>query len=199
MIKIDKKIVGYRIIKEEEASASSNEEVIIADDVKLPDDAPARVKTLHSEGKKWYLTVTYLPNTETPFALFAQTNNKEKGVTTNNAIELLTSLAYEKGIAEKHILSTTEKCKADNNVNKLTRMISLLLRHGVLIKNVVARLEDVEDVYVGSFLFQIRKFLSQYIRDGETYEAEKCTECGGTLVFSEGCLCCRDCGYSKCG
>ena len=197
MINIDKKIVAYRVLGEGETG--SQDEVIIPDDIQLPDEAEAKMKVLHSEGKKWYLTVTYHPNTEQPFALFVHTNNKEKSATTNNAVELLTQLAYDKGIASKHVESTIDKCKCENNVSKLTRMVSLLLRHGVLIKNIVAKLEEVDDVFVGSFLFQIRKFLSQYIKDGEEVEGDNCSECGGTLVFSEGCMICRDCGFSKCG
>ena len=30
------------------------------------------------------------------------------------------------------------------------------------------------------------------------HEAEVCPECGGVLVYQEGCYVCRDCGYSKC-
>ena len=77
-------------------------------------------------------------------------------------------------------------------------MISFLLRHGVLIKNIVRALDAVQDVFVGSFLFQIKKFLSTYIKDGED-TGESCDECGGQVVFSEGCFKCVQCGSSKCG
>ncbi len=30
------------------------------------------------------------------------------------------------------------------------------------------------------------------------HEAEICPECGGVLIYQEGCYVCRDCGYSKC-
>ncbi len=198
MIEFKNKIVSYRLLTEKEECCEEKEEIIV-NDIKLPDDAPARMKILRGDGKKWYLTVVYQPNTESPFALFAHTNSKEKNATTNNAVDLLVQLAYNKCIAQKHIESTLEKCKADSNVGKLTRTISLLLRHGVSIKNIVKSLEDVDNVFVGSFLFQVRKFLSQYIRDGEKVEGEVCKECGGTLVYSEGCLSCKDCGWSKCG
>ncbi|RKY99916.1 MAG: ribonucleotide-diphosphate reductase subunit alpha [Candidatus Hydrothermota bacterium] len=33
----------------------------------------------------------------------------------------------------------------------------------------------------------------------ESYkDAEICPECGGVMVYTEGCMICRDCGYSKC-
>lgn len=176
------------------------EEVIIPTDVKLPDDAPARMKTLRAEGKKWYLTVVYHPDTEKPFALFCKTNNPEPGVAISDAVNRLISLATEKGIQQVHINKLVDSVRESDNVDKLNRSISLLLRHGVLIKNIVRELDKMEDVFVGSFLFQIKKFLSQYIKDGEKVEGAKCTDCGSSsLIYSEGCMTCADCGGSKCG
>jgi ribonucleoside-diphosphate reductase alpha chain len=111
----------------------------------------------------------------------------------------LINLAYDKGIPTKWIEDTQKKIEVDNNPTKIARAISLNLRHGVLIKNVVAVLDKVDDVFVGSFLFQIRKFLSTYIKDGEKIEGETCGECGGQLIFQEGCRRCLSCSNSKCG
>lgn len=193
MIKIDEPIKSFKIVDE-----TDYEEKIIPDGISLPDDAPARMKVLKSEGKKWYLTIVYEPETHQPFALFAHTNANEKTASTSNAVDLLTALALRKGIGTPHIESTLEKCKSENNVGKLTRTISLLLRHGVAIKNVVKELDKVEDLFIGSFLFQIKKFLSQYIKDGEEVEDENCQDCGGVMVYSEGCMMCSSCGSSKC-
>ena len=173
------------------------EEVIITD-VKLPEDAPARVKTLRSEGRKWYLTITYHPDTNQPFALFCHTNHKEKSVLTEDVVDRLNDLARSKGILESHISTNIDKCASEPNVSKLTRTISLLLRHGVAIRHIVSTLDATPSITVGSFIFQLKKFLSQYIKNGEVVETEKCSACGGTLVFSEGCMTCRDCGTSKC-
>ena len=174
-------------------------EVINPDNVTLPDDAPARVKTLRAEGKKWYLTVTYLPGTEKPFALFCHTNSHEKSTQTSDAVERMLALARRKGIAERLVAQIEAKTVHDSNTSKLTRSISFLLRHGVLISNIVAELDNIEDVYVGSFLFQIKKFLANYILEGTIAVGHVCQDCGTALVFSEGCFKCPACGYSKCG
>jgi len=194
-IKIDKKILNVGLHKPETAL---DDEVVLVTDVKLPTDAPARMKTLKADGKKWYLTVVYHEDTGRPFALFCHTNNKEKSVSTSTAIDGLIELAYKKGILEEHILQVLDKCQSESNVSKLTRVISLLLRHGVHIKNIVRELDRI-DTIVGSFLFQIKKFLSQYIKNGEKVDGAICSECGGTLIFSEGCMMCTSCGNSKCG
>lgn len=192
------KVVGYKL-KEGVTDKRSTVEKVVATDIKLPNDSPARMKVLKAEGKKWYLTVVYHKDTEQPFALFCHTNSKEKSAQTSDAVTRLTNLALSKGILEKHVNETLDKALSEPNVSKLTRVISLLLRHGVLIKNIVYELDNMDDIFVGSFLFQIKKFLAQYIHDGEEVEGEKCTNCGGTLRYSEGCMSCIDCGSSKCG
>ena len=199
MREIGSKIVSYRVLKDEAAVADKEEKVIVTD-VKLPSDAPARMKTLRADGKKWYLTVVYHPNSEKPFALFCSTNHREKTAPTSNAVDKLILLAKEKGILEEHITQLKEKIEGDNNINKLTRVISLLLRHNVGLVSIVATLDTVEDMVLGSFLFQIKKFLAAYIKDGEKVEGGKCDECGSNnVVYMEGCFQCVDCGSGHCG
>ena len=196
---IDKQIVSVRLGDGAKAPEEDTSQVIVTD-VKLPTDAMARLKTLKAEGKKWYLTVAYHPNSELPFALFCHTNHKEKGAQTSDAVSRLIALARTSGILEEHVQGLEQKMDQDNNVSKLTRVISLLLRHRVKISRIVAELDKMEDIYVGSFLFQIKKFLSQYVKDGEKVEGGTCSDCGSThLIYSEGCMMCADCGSSRCG
>lgn len=196
MVKIDKKIVSVRLGD----SNIKKVQNVLATDVPMPTDAHARMKTLRAEGKKWYVTVVYHPDSELPFAIFCNTNNKEKTVQTSDAMERLLALARKSGILESHITDLESKIASDNNVNKITRSISLLLRHRVPINLIVLTLDQMETVFVGSFLFQIKKFLAFYVKDGEEVVGAKCDECGGhSLVYSEGCMTCKDCGNSKCG
>jgi len=197
MIEIKNKILSSKV--KQDVIEADIEENVIATDVKLPTDSKARMKVLRAEGKKWYLTVVYREGTEQPFALFCHTNNREKSAQTSDALERLESLAHQKGILKEHIEKTKLKFEGDNNVSKVTKFLSLLLRHGVSLTSIVAKLDSMEDIFVGSFLFQIKKFLSQYIQDGEEVKDAGCSECGGTMVYSEGCLSCLDCGNSKCG
>jgi ribonucleoside-diphosphate reductase alpha chain len=178
---------------------NKGEEEIILDDVKLPDDAAAKIKIIRAEQKKWYVTVTFMDNDhKKPFALFVKTNTREPTIQSSDAVERLIDMARRKGIPESHIEATESKMGNDSNADKVARAISLLLRHGVLIKNVVHELENVSDVFVGSFLFQIRKYLATFIKDGEKVEDEGCQECGNGLVFQEGCIKCSSCGWTKC-
>lgn len=176
------------------------EEEVILEEVKLPTQAPAMMNVIRAEGRKWYLTVVMDEQQKRPVAFFVQTNHHEKTVITEQAVELLIELAHSKRIPDKWIQDTLNKIEKDNNHTKIARCISLNLRHGVLIKNVVAVLDSVENAFVGTFVFQIKKFLMSYIKDGEKVENGHCPECGSSnFIYSEGCIKCGDCGYSKCG
>jgi ribonucleoside-diphosphate reductase alpha chain len=183
----------------DEGGATADDEEIILEDIKLPDSLPATLKTLRAEGRKWYLTVIQNETNTRPVALFVQTNAHEKSITANDAVERLLDLAKSKGIPTKHIDSVANKIVGDNNPSKICRSISLCLRHGVLIRSIVATLEQV-DCMVGTFVFHIRKFLATFIKDGEKVQNEKCGECGSeNVVYQEGCKVCANCGSSKCG
>lgn len=174
------------------------QEEVILDDIDLPDSLPAIRKKLRAENKKWYMTISFMD--ERPVELFVQTNHHEKTATTHDAVERLIALARTKKIPEQHVAKVVEKIAGDSNVSKLARCISFLLRHGVLIRNVVSELDRVDNVFVGSFLFAIRKYLASFIKDGEKIEGERCQECGSNqVIYSEGCHKCVQCGSSKCG
>lgn len=188
------------VLSSKESTTNGYDEEVILDSVKMPDSAEASMKILRAEGRKWYLTVVWNDTKTRPQAIFVHTNHHEKTITSTDAADRLISLAREKNIPETIIADVEKKISADQNTTKVTRTISLLLRHGVLIKNIVSTLDKVENIFVGSFLFQIKKFLGSFIKDGEKVEGEICQECGSDkVVFQEGCKICVSCGSSKCG
>jgi len=173
-------------------------EEIILQDVKLPSNGPAQLKILRAEGKKWYLFVVLHPDTNKPIALFVYTNAHEKNILTYDALDKLFELAKMKNIPEKHIEDVKRKIGGDNNSTKIARTIGLLLRHGVSCQSIVNQLEKVE-APVGTFIFQIKKFLTSYIKNGEKIKGEICDVCKQeTIIYSEGCKKCQSCGTSKC-
>lgn len=195
VVTIGSKITKFQLVQKEVVL----DYPILITDVSLPEESKASVKTLRAEGKKWYVTIAYRDHSDIPFAIFCQTNNREGSTQTSDAIDRFLLLARNSGILEDHVLALEGKMNGDSNVSKLTRVISLLLRHQVPIKNIVLTLDKMDTIFVGSFLFQIKKLLSNYIKNGEKVEGANCTECRGTsLVYSEGCMSCLDCGNSKC-
>jgi len=175
------------------------EDGIIMDNVKLPDEYPAKGYIIKSEGnKKFYLHVAFkdLECTK-PFALFVSTNNVEDNVVTYNALEKLEEVARFNNLREDLIEEVKKKSTNQKNQVKICRMLGLLLRHNV---EVITIVKGLDELMAGpwTFVFRIKKFLSQFVEDHEV-DGMVCPECGEKSIrFTEGCYSCI-CGYSKCG
>jgi ribonucleoside-diphosphate reductase alpha chain len=86
------------------------------------------------------------------------------------------------------------------------RLASLALRSGIHVKKVVEQLKGIcgehpvfqEGGMVLSIPDAIGKVLDKrYVKKKETAKTT-CPECGSVIVYSEGCVKCCSCGYSKC-
>jgi ribonucleoside-diphosphate reductase alpha chain len=106
--------------------------------------------------------------------------------------------------------STTAKTEA------IGRLVSLCLRAGVTVQNIVEQLKDIggehpvfqKDGLVLSIPDAISRVLEKrYLKDGpkrrrkheNSLLGETCPECGQTISFEEGCMTCHFCGFTKCG
>jgi len=68
----------------------------------------------------------------------------------------------------------------------------------VAIKAIVYTLDKVE-IIPGTFVFQIKKYLASFLKDGTPAEG-KCLQCGSEkIVFSQGCKECTECKTNFCG
>jgi len=173
---------------------------IIAHHVKLPDEYPAKGYILKTEGKKFYLHVCFKDKACTkPFAIFVNTNAREDNVSTFNALEKLEEIAIYKGLNKEFIEETKRKYSYQKNPVKICRMLGLLLRHNIDIFTIVKGLDELEGAGPATFVFRIKKFLSQFVGEHEI-KGMVCPECGEkNIVFKEGCFQCMSCMYSRCG
>tara|TARA_R110002020_G_scaffold6878_12_gene29212 strand:- start:15323 stop:17761 length:2439 start_codon:yes stop_codon:yes gene_type:complete len=87
------------------------------------------------------------------------------------------------------------------NHSAFTRMISLGLRHGASVQYIVEQMQKDRDSDMFSFVKCVARILKNYIADGTTPTGDKgCPECdSGELIYIEGCVTCKTCGYAKCG
>ena len=122
-------------------------------------------------------------------------NGKRDGVTTYNLF-VPTGSGEDDSIVFKDIVNLF------NNPTQgaFTRTISLALRHDVPLHYVVEQLQKDKNSDMFSFARVIARVLKGYIVDGTTSSEKSCPSCkNGDLVYQEGCLSCKSCGYSKCG
>ncbi len=81
------------------------------------------------------------------------------------------------------------------------KLISGVLRQGMPIPNVISLISKLtlDSDTINTWKNGIERALKKYIKDGTKVEGEKCPNCGGDLIFTNGCKQCMDCGWSKCG
>ena len=174
---------------------------LVFENVKLPEQYPAQGYILKSDGgKKWYVHVAFKDKACTrPFAIFVNTNNREDNVLTFNALEKLEDIALHKGLKQEFIEETKRKYAYQKNPVKICRMLGLLLRHNVDMYSIVKGFDELEGAVPGTFVFRMKKFLGQFVRDHDVIGLA-CPECGEKAIrFTEGCFQCVNCGHSKCG
>lgn len=83
------------------------------------------------------------------------------------------------------------------------KLISGVLRHGMPITSAVDLIADLNlyDEHINTWKNGVARALKKYVTDGATMKDHACPSCEDPkgLVFEEGCIVCKSCGYSKCG
>ena len=83
------------------------------------------------------------------------------------------------------------------------KLLSGVLRHGMPMHEVVKLIGGLNlyDDFINTWKNGVVRALKRYIPDGTNPQDKKCPQCGDPngLVYEEGCLTCKSCGYSKCG
>ena len=83
------------------------------------------------------------------------------------------------------------------------KLISGVLRHGMPIVDVINLINGLEldSEAINTWKNGVERSLKRYIPDGTKDDTgKKCPKCqSDDLIYQEGCLVCKNCGYSKCG
>ena len=83
------------------------------------------------------------------------------------------------------------------------KLISGILRHGMplpFVVNIISKLHFEVDS-INTWKNGVERALKKFIPDGTKAAERACPKCNDTngLIYQEGCLVCKSCGYSKCG
>jgi ribonucleoside-diphosphate reductase alpha chain len=81
------------------------------------------------------------------------------------------------------------------------KLISGVLRHGMPLTYVIELISNltVPEDNINTWKNGVVRALKRYVPDGTDAVRKTCPECSNeTLVYEDGCLICKSCGYSKC-
>jgi len=162
-----------------------------------------RPKALHCDiyhprvkGKEYFVIVGFDAN-EKPYEVFAGNNGFiSKSQSEGEVVKVKRGHYSLKHKDEVVVDNITEHLKDDEEA--LTRMVSMSLRHNVDLPYVVHQLEKVEGDLT-SLSKAVARSLKKYIQDGTAVKGEECGECHqDSLVRENGCVICKNCGWTKC-
>lgn len=91
--------------------------------------------------------------------------------------------------------------KFDKEFWNYAKLISGVLRYGMPIDQVIKMISSLQmdSETINSWKVGVERALKKYIQDGTVVQGQVCPNCGSPLIFEEGCMHCRECGYSRCG
>ena len=174
---------------------------------KRPIELPCNIHHTTIQGEKWIIVVGLMDSK--PYEVMGGLSNlieiprdKAEGILVKNPRKTMNSV-YDLKVGKNgdHVIVKDLVKVFDNpNHSAFTRMISLGLRHGSNIQYVVEQLQKDRDSDMFSFAKCIARILKNYIPDGQTATEKTCSECETEgLVYVEGCVTCKNCGFAKCG
>ena len=91
--------------------------------------------------------------------------------------------------------------KFDKEFWNYAKLISGVLRYGMPTDQVIKMISSlqIDSESINSWKVGVERALKKYIQDGTVVQGQVCPNCGNPLIFEEGCMHCRECGYSRCG
>lgn len=92
--------------------------------------------------------------------------------------------------------------KFDKEYWNYAKLISGVLRYGMPIDQVIKLVAglQLDSESINTWKVGVERALKKYIPDGTHIAGQDCPSCGQkALIYQEGCLTCKNCGYSKCG
>ena len=174
---------------------------------KRPLELPCNIHRATIQGEKWVIMVGLMDGK--PYEVMGGLSNlieiprtREEGVLVKNPRKTMNAV-YDLKIGKNGdtlIVKDLVRVFDNPNHSAFTRMISLALRTGANIQYVVEQLQKDRDADLFSFAKGVSRVLKGYIINGANASEKACSECNAEgLVYMEGCVTCKACGYAKCG
>lgn len=166
-----------------------------------PDDLQCHIHAVSVRGDKWKVLVGLLHGKPYEVFCFPEEQisipaSKTEGILQRNGHGRY-NLVIGTGEDAWTIKNVAHLLFSDEH-RMITRLLSTSMRHGAPLNALLSQLSKC-DGDVTTFSKAILRVLKKYVSDEEYLEASKCRSCGSKqLVMEQGCLQCKDCGFSGC-
>ena len=166
--------------------------------------APKRPKKLDAElhftrvkGEHYFVIVGSLHEHDDPYEIFIGNNGfvLKRGSIEGSVVREKRGVYHGCFGEDIEIRNISTYCSDEEE--SLTRMISTALRHGADVSFIVHQLEKTRGDLTGVAKALVR-VLKKYVKEGCSVTGEECPACKSDLTRSEGCVSCKNCGWSKC-
>jgi ribonucleoside-diphosphate reductase alpha chain len=173
-----------------------------------PTELPCNIHHTTIQGERWIILIGIMEGR--PYEVMGGLSNLieipkryTEGILVKHSRKTMNSI-YDLKIGrngDNIIVRDLVKAFDNPNHSSFTRMISLGLRHGSSVQYVVEQMQKDRDSDMFSFAKCVARILKNYIIDGTEITGDKiCPECSSTgLIYIEGCVTCKSCGFAKCG
>lgn len=177
-----------------------------------PKELECDIVRFQNNKEKWIAFVGLL--NDRPYEIFTGLSDDEDGillpknVTEGKIIKTILedgSKRYDFQFTNRRGYKTTVEGlshKFDPEFWNYAKLISGVLRYGMPIDQVIKLVSGLQlnSESINTWKNGVERALKKYIPDGTTIAGKQCPNCGQeTLIYQEGCLSCKSCGYSRCG
>lgn len=207
-------LISLQEKKEEEKKEEKKENCFCIDEQQLirPKELECDVVRFQNAKDKWIAFVGLLNGR--PYEIFTGLADDEEGillpktVTQGKIIKTVDeegNKRYDFQFSNKRGYKTTVEGlshKFDKEFWNYAKLISGVLRYGMPIDQAVKLISSLQldSESINTWKVGVERALKKYIPDGTEISEQTCPSCGQkSLVYQEGCLSCKSCGYSKCG
>lgn len=177
-----------------------------------PKELDCDVVRFQNNKEKWIAFIGLLDGY--PYEIFTGISDEDEGIMLPKAItsgKIIKTkdddgrTRYDFQFTNKRGFKTTVEGlshKFDPEYWNYAKLISGVLRYGMPIDQVNKLVSGLQlnSESINTWKVGVERALKKYIPDGTALEGQACPNCGNhTLVYQEGCLTCKTCGYSRCG
>ena len=165
--------------------------------IKRPSKLQAIVVPFRNYRESWIALIGLLENRPYEIFTFKKPDNWNNDFTKGIIQKVKKERRYD-FIVNDYVLEDIGRLNDDIRFSDMQRAISALLRHRMPLEYTVKFIDTLtlDGNYITTWKAGVKRAIKQFLKDIKT--GENCPICNEKVVMEEGCLICKNCGWSKC-